>query len=204
MFFVFDGVDGAGKSTQIDLFTQWLQSCGHSVVTCKDPGSTTLGEQLRGILLGKHEISISNRAEMLLFTAARAQLVDEVIKPALQGNKTIVLDRYVISTVVYQGHAGRLPPDEIRDVNRVATQGISPDLTFLLDIPVELAMDRLGSNLDRMESRGFDYLRRVREGFRTESRHGESRVEMIDAAESIETVHHKIKQLASNYVSTKR
>ena len=103
MFFVFDGVDGAGKSTQLDMFVQWLEQQDHDVVTRKDPGSTLLGERIREVLLGKHEIPISMRAEMMLFTAARTQLIQEIVKPALEQRKTVVLDRYVFSTVVYQG-----------------------------------------------------------------------------------------------------
>ncbi len=92
MFFVFDGVDGAGKSTQLELFVQWLRDEGHDVVTCKDPGSTELGERIRSVLLGKHEIPISIRAEMMLFTTARTQLVEQIVKPALEKKQTVVLD----------------------------------------------------------------------------------------------------------------
>jgi dTMP kinase len=113
MFFVFDGVDGAGKSTQLEMFVQWLAEQGHDVVTCSDPGSTELGEQIRAILLGKHETPISMQAEMMLFTTARTQLIQQVIKPALALGQTVVLDRYIFSTVVYQGHAGDLASDEI-------------------------------------------------------------------------------------------
>ena len=113
MFFVFDGVDGAGKSTQLEMFVQWLGDEGHDVVTCKDPGSTELGEKIRHVLLGKHEIPISMRAEMMLFSTARTQLIEQIVKPALKKHQTVVLDRYIFSTVVYQGHAGDLDPDEL-------------------------------------------------------------------------------------------
>ena len=107
MFFSFDGLDGVGKTTQMDLFVEWLRAAGHDVVRCRDPGSTPLGEAIREILLG-HEFAISRASEMLLFMAARAQLVEEVIRPALDAGKTVVSDRFLLANVVYQGHAGGL------------------------------------------------------------------------------------------------
>ena len=106
MFIVFEGVDGAGKTTQLTQLVKWLEQRGTSVVTCKDPGSTKLGEALRSILLNSVDTPISMRAEMMLFTTARAQLVNEIVRPALAAGKTVVLDRYIYSTIVYQGHAG--------------------------------------------------------------------------------------------------
>jgi len=108
MFFVFDGVDGSGKTTQLNLFADWLGQQGHDVVTCKDPGTTELGERLREILLHQSETPIHIRSEMMMFTTARTQLVEQIIRPALDAGKSVVLDRYVLSTVVYQGHAGDL------------------------------------------------------------------------------------------------
>ena len=105
MFIVFEGVDGAGKTTQLTQLVRWLEQRDISVVTCKDPGSTALGEQLRSILLGSADTPISMRTEMMMFTTARTQLVDEIVRPALAAGKTVVLDRYIYSTIVYQGHA---------------------------------------------------------------------------------------------------
>src|SRR5688572_15800240 len=106
MFFSFDGVDGVGKSTQIQLFCQWLRESGRDVVICRDPGSTPLGEQIRSILLDSHDLAIDRRAEMLLYMAARAQLVEQVIRPALAAGQTVISDRFLIANIVYQGHAG--------------------------------------------------------------------------------------------------
>jgi dTMP kinase len=203
MFFVFDGVDGAGKSTQLELFVQWLRDAGHDVVTCKDPGSTELGETLRKILLGKHEIAISNRAEMMLFTTARTQLIEEIVKPALASQKTVVLDRYIFSTVVYQGHAGDLDPEAIWSVNRIATNGVMPDATFILDVPVEVAFERMGDTLDRMESRGATYLNRVREGFLAEAERWPDRVDVLDATRSPDEIQTEIRAAASAYLARK-
>lgn len=201
MFFVFDGVDGAGKSTQLELFVEWLRETDHDVVTCKDPGSTELGERLRTILLGKHEIPISMRAEMMMFTTARTQLIEQVVKPALANHKTIVLDRYILSTIVYQGHAGELDPDDLWAINRVATDGVLPDVTFVLDVPVSVAMKRLGSTLDRMESRGPEYLDRVRRGYLTESKRSPKGVEVIDATRTPDVIQTDIREIAMAYLA---
>ncbi|MDG1874596.1 MAG: dTMP kinase [Mariniblastus sp.] len=203
MFFVFDGVDGAGKSTQLQMFVQWLSDRGHDVVTCKDPGSTELGERIRGVLLGDHEIPISMRAEMMLFTTARTQLIQQIVKPALNEKKTVVLDRYIFSTVVYQGHAGELNPDELWSINRVATEGIMPDTTFILDVPVDVAMQRLGDSLDRMESRGIEYFEKVRAGFIREAQQWPDQVEVIDATRSPDAIQSDIRDRAIAYIERK-
>ena len=200
MFIVFEGVDGAGKTTQLNSLVQWLRQRQHDVVTCKDPGSTALGEQLRAILLGKHETPISMRAEMMLFTTARTQLVDEIVRPALDRGQTVVLDRYLFSTVVYQGYAGHLDAEDIRKVNHVATAGLMPDLTFILDLPLETALQRLGSSLDRMESRGPEYLKRVREGFQQEASRWPTGVELVDADRSSEAIAREIETLTQQYL----
>jgi dTMP kinase len=203
MFFVFDGVDGAGKSTQLEMFVQWLRADGHDVVTCKDPGSTELGERLRAILLGKHEIPISTRAEMMLFTTARTQLIEQIVKPALAKRQTVVLDRYIFSTVVYQGHAGDLNPDDLWTINRIATDGVMPDATFILDVPVEVALRRIGNTLDRVESRGSAYLDRVRRGFLVEAERWPDRVDVIDAMRTPEEIQSEIQAAASRYLERK-
>jgi dTMP kinase len=201
MFFVFDGVDGAGKSTQLDRFVQWLRDQGRDVVTCKDPGSTELGERIRSVLLGDHEIPISMQAEMMLFTTARTQLIEQIVKPALESGKTVVLDRYIFSTVVYQGHAGDLAPDDIWTVNRIATNGTMPDVTFILDVPVNIAMKRLGDSLDRMESRGSEYFERVRTGFLAEAERWPDTVDVIDATKSEDDIESEIREVAIGYIA---
>lgn len=203
MFFVFDGVDGAGKSTQLEMFVKWLQCQDHDVVICKDPGSTELGERIRSVLLGKHDIPISMRAEMMLFTTARTQLVQQIIKPALANKKTVVLDRYIFSTVVYQGHAGDLDPEELWSINRIATEGTMPDMTFLLDVPVEVAMERIGDSRDRMESRGKEYFERVRQGFIDESERWPESVELVDATRSTVEIHSDITDRAMKFIKRK-
>ncbi len=204
MFFVFEGVDGAGKTTQLNAFVSWLQDQGLDVVACKDPGSTELGEQLRSILLGKHTTPIHMRTEMMLFTTARTQLVQEIVKPALRDGKTVVLDRYILSTVVYQGHAGKLDPDELWTVNQIATERVMPDVTFVLDLDVQTAMQRVGQSRDRMESRSTEYFEQVRAGFIRESQRRPQGVEVIDASADPTAIQHEIRSLAEGYLKRSR
>jgi dTMP kinase len=208
MFFVFDGVDGAGKSTQIERFVQWLRDMGKSVLSCKDPGSTALGEELRKLLLEKHQIPISMRSEMMMFTTARTQLIEELVRPALNQGQFVVLDRYILSTVVYQGHAGQLDPLDIWKINHIATCGLMPDVTFLFDLSPHLAFERLqkrapaetGSNLDRMESRGIEYFEKVRSGFLLEAERWPDGVEIIDAERTVDAIGTEIRDLATRYM----
>jgi dTMP kinase len=197
MFFSFDGIDGTGKSTQLQLFCRWLEETGHDVACCRDPGSTSLGEQVREILLHSNATPIGRRSEMLLYMAARAQLVDEVIRPALDTGKTVVSDRYLLANLVYQGHAGGLDVESIRQVGHVATGGLEPDAVFLLDMPPEAADRRLNRSLDRMERQGSEYRRRLRDGFLSEAARSPDRIHTIDADRSIESVQVEIQAIAA-------
>ena len=165
MFITFDGIDGVRPGTQIKLLAEWLTEQGHDVLTCRDPGSTPLGEALRDILLSDRIARIDRTSQMLLYMAARAQLVDEVIRPALEQGKTVLSDRFLLSNVVYQGYAGGLPVEDVWTVGRVACQGLLPDLMLVLDMPVQRAATRLQRTLDRLEREGDTVLRQRREGF---------------------------------------
>jgi dTMP kinase len=199
MFFSFDGIDGVGKTTQLDLFCRWLaERCG-DVVTCRDPGSTPLGERIREILLDSDGgTPIARNAEMLLYMAARAQLVDELIRPALAAGKIVVCDRFLMANIVYQGHAGGLDPETIRQVGAVATGGIYPNAVFLLDMSPAAADLRLQRPLDRMERQGGDYRQRLRDGFLAEAARKESRVHRIDADRPVDAVQADIRRIAED------
>ncbi len=198
MFFSFDGIDGVGKTTQLHLFQEWLMAEGHEVVTCRDPGSTPLGERLREIVLHSDETTlISPRTEMLLYMAARAQLVEEVIRPALDAGKVVISDRFLLANIVYQGYAGGVDIAEIRNVGRVATGGIMPDCVFLLDMTPGKARQRMGTNLDRIEQRGDDYRERLRQGFLAEAAHMGSSVRVINAERPIDEIQSELRSLAS-------
>ena len=202
MFFSFDGTDGVGKSTQIELFRQWLLDSGHDVLLCRDPGSTALGERLRELLLQKHDIAIDLRSEMFLYMTARTQMVEEVIKPALKVGKTVICDRYLLANIVYQGHAGGLEADMIRQVGAVATDAILPDLTILLDMDVTHARDRMDRELDRIESQGLVYMEQVRQGFLKESALFPESIKVVNAAGEVDEIHQEIVELAKQFLGS--
>ncbi|ADB16771.1 thymidylate kinase [Pirellula staleyi DSM 6068] len=189
MFLSFDGVDGAGKSTQIRLLAEWLAARSLEVVVCRDPGGTPLGEKLRSILLDDHETPIHRRSEMLLFMASRAQLVEEVIRPALEAGKVVISDRFLLATAVYQAHAGGLVADDVWTVGKVAVGGMMPARVLLLDMPAAEASKRIARAHDRMESQGLAYLERVRQGFLLEAERDPQTIRAIDAARDPQAVH---------------
>lgn len=203
MFFSFDGVDGVGKTTQLELFCQWLRQRGNDVVTCRDPGGTRLGETIRDLLLEHSDISLGARSEMLLYMASRAQLVDEVIRPALDAGKTVVSDRFLLANVVYQGHGVGLEVDRLWQVGLVATADLLPDLTFLLDMPAAESVPRIGRAPDRMEARGIDFMERVRQGFLIEASQRDEIV-VVNAGQDVQTVHRTICQAAEHEISHRR
>ena len=197
MFFSIEGGDGTGKSTQVGLLGEWLRELGHDVLACRDPGSTSLGEAVRGIVLHAHDLRIGRRSEMLLYMAARAQLTEEVIRPALDAGKIVVSDRYLLSNVVYQGYGGGLDVPELWQVGRVATGGLLPDLTIVLDLPVERAASRLERALDRMEQQGDAFHARVRQGFLDEAARQPDRVVVVSADRPIDEVQKAIRQIVA-------
>lgn len=194
MFLSLDGIDGVGKSTQMRLLVEWLESLGHRVATCRDPGSTPLGESLRDLLLHSGEDHpINARAEMLLYMAARAQLVDEVIRPALDAGSVVVSDRYLLANLAYQAHANGMDRETVQRVGEIAIDGIAPDRVLLLDLDPTVADSRCDSEPDRMESRGNAYRESVRQGFLSEAQKAPDQIAVIDAAGTIEAVHEAIR-----------
>ena len=197
MFITFDGGDGCGKSTQIKQLAEWLGSQGIETVLCRDPGSTPLGNAVREILLRSKDLEICTTAEMLLFMTARAQLVEEVIRPALEAKKTVLSDRYLLSNFAYQSFGGGLSLDLMQSVAQAATGGLLPDLGFVLDLPYETALERIGSRgtPDRMEGKGEEYHKRVRQGFLKLAALDPGRYLLLDASENIETVHQQVRNV---------
>jgi len=194
MFFSIDGGDGAGKSTQVSLFVEWLRGQGREVVTCRDPGSSRLGEAVRELVLNRSDLEIGRRAEMLLYMAARAQLTEELIRPALEAGKIVVSDRYLLANVVYQGHAGGLDVETLWRVGGVATGGVMPDLTIVLDVPPEIADARMQRERDRMEQQGDAFHGRVRQGFLVEAARQPDRIVVVDASQSLDQVQAAIRR----------
>lgn len=189
LFIALDGIDGTGKSTQVHRLVEYFQRLGSSVTHCIDPGGTELGAQLRELLLHGRANSMSARTEALLFMASRAELVASRIRPALARGEIVVSDRFLLANVVYQGHAGGLNPQELWDIGTFATGGLKPDLTIVFDLPVELARARRGRTDDRIESRGLEYDRRVRQGFLDEAQHHPGSIAVIDASADADAVH---------------
>lgn len=204
MFISLDGIDGTGKSTQIALLSDWLRAAGYDLVTCRDPGSTRLGESVRQILLESRDTPIARTAEMLLYMAARAQLVDEVIRPALAAGKFVLSDRYLLANVVYQGYAGGLDVEELWTIGRSATRGLEPTLTIILDMPPEAAALRLARPLDRMEQQGDEFRHRLRQGFLTEAGRKPESIVVIDAGQAIGVVHAGIRRVLEERLPSAR
>jgi len=192
MFITLDGIDGGGKSTQIELLAKWLESQGHSVQTHRDPGSTKLGTAVREILLHREDIPLANTTEMLLYMAARAQLVAENIRPALESGVTIVCDRFLLANVVYQGSAGGLDVQELWQVGKIATAGCMPDVTIVLDIDPQIAASRIQRGQDRLEKRGIEYFKKVREGFLAQLSRCGGITAVIDADQDVQSIHQQI------------
>ena len=198
MFLSLDGVDGAGKSTQIQLLRTWLEEQGHAVVTCRDPGSTELGEALRRVVLSENGIPIARTSEMLLYMAARAQLVHQVIQPALAAGRTVLCDRFLLANVVYQGHAGGLDAEQLWRVGEVATGGLHPDLTIVLDMEARAAQHRRTREPDRMEAQGLHYLERVRQGYLREAQLDHERIVVVSADQPADAVQAEIRHAISH------
>lgn len=180
-FVTIEGPEGAGKTSQAERLRRRATNAGIPVVVTREPGGTAVGERVRGLLLdpaARHEA----RTDALLFNAARAQLVAEVIQPALAGGALVISTRFADSTVAYQGSGAGLPLDELRALERFATAGLVPDLTVLLDLPVEVGLARKGDEQTRFEERfGLDFHRRVRDGFLAIARAEPTRFVVVDA-----------------------
>ena len=201
LFFSLDGIDGCGKSTQSARLLKWLEAQGHSVIACRDPGGTALGDQLRAILLEQKQ-SLALAAEALLFMASRAQLVAEIIRPALERGVAVVSDRFLLANVVYQGHGGGLDLRQLWDAGRLSTGGIEPDLTFVLDLQIDLARARCKRQADRIESRSDDYHERVRQGFVSQAHVQPDRIVLVDASAAEDAVHERIVQEVRRVLET--
>jgi dTMP kinase len=186
-FIVIDGPDGCGKTTQTKLLTQWLQKKGVVVETFRDPGGTAIGEKVRQILLNPEHIAMTTASEVMLYMAARVQLWQEKIAPALKENKCVIIDRWLSSTCAYQGFAGGFGIDKVIKIAEDCLESPWPDLTIILDVDLETAAKRLKKDLDRMEQKGDSYHKKVREGFLKLAK-GRKNFAVIDAADDIEIV----------------
>ncbi|MFC7807725.1 dTMP kinase [Streptomyces olivaceus] len=187
-FIALEGGDGAGKSTQAEALAEWIRGKGHEVVLTREPGATPVGKRLRSILLDVSSAGLSHRAEALLYAADRAEHVDTVVRPALERGAVVVSDRYIDSSVAYQGAGRDLSPTEIARINRWATNGLVPHLTVLLDVAPETARERFTEAPDRLESEPAEFHARVRSGFLTLAAADPGRYLVVDAGQEPEAV----------------
>ena len=192
----FEGIDGSGKSTQIQMLEHEFNKLGVGYKTFREPGGTELSEKIREILLDKENIELISTAESLLFAAARAQLTAEQIKPAIEKGKFVICDRFTDSTIAYQGYGRGLDIKQLEEINYIATDGLTPDITFILDISPEAAAVRMKAEVsDRMEETGVEFFRRIRGGYRQIKDQNPNRYRLINGEQSPENVFNEIKEI---------
>lgn len=196
LFVTFEGPEGCGKTTQVRLLAEWLSARGYDVLATREPGGTRIGEQIRAILLNPDHTEMVPAAEILLFSAARAQIVQEVIIPHLRRGGIVLCDRFADSTLAYQGYGHGLNLEVLRIITAFATAGLTPDITFYLDIPVEEGLRRKAqagkAEWNRLDQRELAYHQRVQEGYRQLIAAEPARWVIIDASGSIEAVHMQV------------
>lgn len=206
LFLTIEGPDGSGKSTQIGFITEFLQSRGYETVLTREPGGTQIGEKIRDIILDKENREMDSMTETMLYAASRAQHVAQIIKPALEAGKAVICDRFVDSSIAYQGY-GRKLGDSVTYINEYAIMGCVPDITFLMKIPPDRSMDRITSgSRDRLELEKMEFHRRVYEGYMELEKLYPARITGIDAGRSIEEIkeeiHKHLERLLEKYESS--
>lgn len=192
LFITFEGADGCGKTTQINLLNEYLQSKKYETVVTLEPGGSEIGKNLRQILL-HHKGFVSNRAELFLYLADRAQHIDEIVLENVNKGKLVLCDRCIDSTVAYQGYARGGDIERINLLNDIATGGIKPDITFVLDVDSEVAQKRLTGEKDRLEKEGMEFHKKVRFGYLELAKKYPERIKVINANNSIDEVFDKVK-----------
>jgi dTMP kinase len=200
MFITLEGPEGSGKSTQARLLAEYLVECGEDVLLTREPGGTAIGDQIREILHSHSNQGMVPAAELLLYSAARAQIVAEVIRPALAEHHIVVLDRYADSSMAYQGYGRQIDLEKVRQVTELATGGLVPDLTFLIDITVDEGLARRkdgaarGEEFNRMDSLSREFYERVREGYYEMMSQEPARWIRIDGTGSVEEVQNELRR----------
>ena len=192
MFITFEGIDGASKSTQIELLKNYFIEQGKEVLAIREPGGLKFSENIRNILLS-NDTNINNTTELLLFLSARSELTEKVILPALNEDKIVICDRFYDSTYAYQGFGRGIDLDKIIQINKIATQNLTPDLTFYLHISIETSLSRnIEKHKDRMESNTMDFMTKVKYGFDAIAQMYSKRVKVINAEKNVDNIHREI------------
>ncbi|AMA74541.1 MULTISPECIES: dTMP kinase [Aneurinibacillus] len=209
-FVTFEGADGAGKTTQIKLLYEFLREQGHNVLLTREPGGTGISDSIRALLLDPKNSEMRHQTEVLLYAASRAQHVREKIIPALEEGKIVLCDRFVDASLAYQGYGLGLPLEEIININQFATGGLTPDITYFLDLPAEISRERLKQRFaaykgpDRIESKPAEYHQKVRQGFAEICRKYADRIVKINAARSIETIQKEVRDHFLHYLTNRQ
>lgn len=206
IFISMEGPDGSGKTTQIDLLKKYLESIGYDdILVTREPGGTAISEAVRSVILNPEYKEMGYMTEALLYASARAQLVSEVIAPALSSGKAVISDRFVDSSVVYQGMARGLGIETVYEINKFAIQGIMPELTIHLDLPatVGLARAKGRAELDRMELESVEFHEKVAQGYRNLAALAPDRIKTIDATQPVEQIHKSIVQYVNDILGYK-
>ncbi len=206
MFITFEGIDGSGKSTQIQLLKDMLEKRNHVVTLLREPGGNILSEQIRQLLLDSKE-QVDPRCELLLFTAARAQLVSSVIRPALEAGYIVICDRYIDSSVAYQGYGRGLSIESIESINDFATAGLVPDITFIFDLSVDDAAKRAGfrsndnqTKADRMERSGDAFFERTKQGYLEIAKKSDRNIFIINANDAMNDIREQVASIVERYL----
>ena len=203
LFITFEGGDGCGKTTQLNLVKDFLTEKGYKVVTTREPGSLELGKKIREILL-HYDGVVADRCEIFLFLADRAQHIETFIKPAIEEGKIVLCDRHIDSTIAYQGYARGQDIQLLKDLNKIAVNNVNPDLTLLFDVATEVAQERVGSEKDRMEAIGLEFHKKVRNGYLELQKENPDRIKLINANNSIENVYEQVKSNIIDILEEKR
>ena len=204
-FITFEGIDFCGKTTQAKKLASYLKRKGYEVVLIREPGGERISEKIRKILLSEKNEQMTHVTELLLYLASRAQLTERIILPNLKQKKIVICDRYSDSTLAYQGYGRGLNKNMIRNLNRVASSGLSPDLTILLDVPVEISLKRKAKEKknkggDRLEKERFEFHQRIRDGYLKIAQKNKRRIKIIDGRKDQERTWQKVKAAVDSFL----
>jgi dTMP kinase len=204
IFITLEGIEGSGKSTQAARLRDYLTGRGLDVVVTREPGGSPIAEKIRKILLDPSNKKMVPLAELFLYEASRTQHMAEIIAPALKAGKCVICDRFFDASTAYQGKARGIDTGAVERLNLLATGGIKPDLTIVLDLPADVGLGRLGRSLDRLESESLEFHRRVREGYLEIAREDPGRVKVVDGSGSIDDISLKIQRLVETWLASRK
>ncbi len=207
-FITFEGIEGSGKTTQIRLFAERLKRQNRQVLQTREPGGCPIADQIRGILLHPENAAMDSRTELLLYAAARAQHIEQIVRPALQQGKVVLCDRYTDATMAYQGDGRGLDRKLIQQLNHLASGGCTPKLTLLFDLPIEIGLGRArqreaelqDSSEGRFEREQLDFHQRIRDGYLTLARNDSDRIKIVDASRSLDDVTLQVADILDSFL----